>query len=50
MLQRKITYPTSQELKILTELEENIPKLHRPKDDCKLAQITIYNGKAAFEG
>jgi hypothetical protein len=42
MLHKKITNPVAQELKIMTELEENIPKNYRPQDNFKLARITIY--------
>jgi hypothetical protein len=50
MLQKKILSPSPMELKILTELDDNIPKLYRPHDDFKLAFITIYNDRTVFEG
>jgi hypothetical protein len=50
MLQTKILTPSPMELKILTELNDNIPKLYRPHEEFKLAFITIYNDRTVFEG
>jgi hypothetical protein len=49
-LNKKITYPLSLDLKIMSEITEVIPTHSKSDEKVHLADITIYTDKNSYEG